>query len=660
MPAPGVTGSPLSPLSRPTRALLALAFLAVLVRTAWLSDDALISLRSVLNVTHGFGLTFNIDERVQTFTHPLWVLLLTVAYLLAGNVYAAAFALSIGVSLAAFWVAVGRAASAAQAWLVVVLLLFSRAFVDFSTSGLENPLSNLLLALFVAAALRVRPDGRPRLTTLWLLASLLYLSRPDDVLFAAPTVLAATWRAGRLGTSLRAAAVGLAPAALWTIFAVLYYGFPLPNTAYAKLSHGIHPSEVWRQGLLYLGDSLDRDPLTLAAIAFSIVFGLRTRGVARGLAVGLGLYVGYVVSIGGDFMAGRFMAVPLYLSALVLGWLARADARSWMVSAGIFAALGLSSAQIPLLSDSRFDRTAVKPSGTVDERAVYFRTSSLMLASRQSFRDPAWPRADDPRPARRVLETCGLMGSAGLEWGPYTHLLDECGLADPLLARLPALFNRDWRVGHFRRMIPRGYRESLEADANRLADPGLARYYDRLRALTRSPSLITRARLAEIWRTNTGAYVDLVDRAFYRHGGALAPLAAFAAIVPDGTPADAPEVRRLAGPLAITCEPRPGRRHLDITLDSNDRYLLTFVLANRIVAEFELGPIPPHRRREGLAAFTEDLPLAAVREGFDTVIVAPMSGDEPYALGHLLLDGEAATGLELRRRVAERDRRAPR
>jgi hypothetical protein len=36
--------------------LLTLTFLAVLIRTAWLSDDALISLRTVLNVTHGFGL----------------------------------------------------------------------------------------------------------------------------------------------------------------------------------------------------------------------------------------------------------------------------------------------------------------------------------------------------------------------------------------------------------------------------------------------------------------------------------------------------------------------------------------------------------------------------------------------------------------------------
>lgn len=60
---------------------------AALFRTAWMSDDALITLRTVLNVTRGFGLRFNVAERVQTFTHPLWMVLLTVGYLVTGNVY---------------------------------------------------------------------------------------------------------------------------------------------------------------------------------------------------------------------------------------------------------------------------------------------------------------------------------------------------------------------------------------------------------------------------------------------------------------------------------------------------------------------------------------------------------------------------------------------
>ena len=54
----------------------ALAIYALaLANTAWMCDDAYISFRSADNLIHGFGLTWNIDERVQVFTNPLWTLL---------------------------------------------------------------------------------------------------------------------------------------------------------------------------------------------------------------------------------------------------------------------------------------------------------------------------------------------------------------------------------------------------------------------------------------------------------------------------------------------------------------------------------------------------------------------------------------------------------
>jgi arabinofuranosyltransferase len=190
----------------------------VLVRTAWLSDDALITLRTVLNVTHGFGLRFNIAERVQTFTHPLWLGLLTAAYYLTANVYFAAFLSSILLSVLAFWMAITRAASGWQAAVVVIVLFFSRAFVDFSTSGLENPLSYVLLALFVGifAGTEGGPAARsPRraLTLLWTIASLLYLTRPDEILLVAPMLALGSWRLRQQAGLLRPAIVGLLPAA---------------------------------------------------------------------------------------------------------------------------------------------------------------------------------------------------------------------------------------------------------------------------------------------------------------------------------------------------------------------------------------------------------------------------------------------------------------
>lgn len=639
--------------------LVSLVFLAVLLRTAWLSDDALITLRSVLNVTHGYGLTFNVAERVQTFTHPLWLLLLTPVSVVTGNVYYAAFGLSIAISLTVFWLAVRGAATTAQAWLAATVLLLSRAFVDFSTSGLENPLSNLLLALFAGAALGRTRQGEPRLVALWTLGSLLYLSRPDDVLFVAPTLVVLTLQAGRSLATARRVALGLLPALLWTLFALVYYGFPFPNTAYAKLATGISRPELWYQGLFYMIDSIDRDPSSLVAIGLAIALGIVSRGPARTLAVGLVLYLVYVVSIGGDFMAGRFIATPVLLAVLLLSRLVTMEAsRAWIV-AGVLAVLGLSSSQVTLASDSRFDGTVGKAAGVVDERAFYFKTQSIVLANRLSFTQPEWSTGERLPLTMDVLDTCGLMGSAGLGWGPMTHMLDECALADPLLSRLPAVFNPEWRAGHFRRMIPDQYRESLEQRTNRLTDPALHALYEDLRVITRSRQLFSTERLAAIWRVNTGASAAGIDRRFYRYGGAIATLDDVAAVVPDGTFGDAPGVRDLTQPLAVFVPDQAGRRYIDVSLDSDDSYLLHFVKSNRLVASMTLGPIPQHRRQPGLATYTENLPASATRRGFDTIVIGPLVG-ENYAFGHLLLDGHAPTDAELTRRVTIRDRRTPR
>ena len=505
--------------------LLCLIFLAILLRTAWLSDDALITLRTVLNFTHGYGLTFNVAERVQTYTHPLWMLMLTGTYLVAGNVYYAAIGLSVGISLVVFWSTLRLAATSAQVWIVAAVLLFSRAFVDYSTSGLENPLSNLLLVAFVALLFRsseARVTSPPRLTGLWMVASLLYLARPDNVLLVAPALVWLTAQAGSWKLAARPTFTGLLPAAVWTAFSVIYYGFPFPNTAYAKLGHGIDRGELVHQGWIYLLDSIDRDPVTLVAILFAVTMGLAYRGPARWVAAGVLIDLAYVVSVGGDFMSGRFLTLPLFAAVLILSRAVPFERARALTAASLLAVVGLTSAQIPLLSDRRVEFTdaTLDPRvsngyGIVDERAFFFQKQSLLLANRQSFPPPEWPTgAIQPVPTS-VDIICGRLGATGLQ-GPLTHILDECALADPLLARLPAAYNSEWRIGHFIRMIPEGYRESLQQDVNLLLDISIRPIYDDLRLITRAPRLLSRARLAAIWRVNTGADQRQIDHRFYR------------------------------------------------------------------------------------------------------------------------------------------------
>src|SRR5664280_151358 len=57
--------------------ILGAILLYAILANAWIVDDAYITFRSIWNVHHGFGLRWNPSERVQTYTHPLWMLLIS-------------------------------------------------------------------------------------------------------------------------------------------------------------------------------------------------------------------------------------------------------------------------------------------------------------------------------------------------------------------------------------------------------------------------------------------------------------------------------------------------------------------------------------------------------------------------------------------------------
>ena len=325
----------------------------VLVRHAWVSDDAFITLRTVRNLLEGDGLRWNLHERVQGYTHPLWMFLLALFYAFIPDPMVSTLLLSLGLSMATLYVVAFRMRlSTPAALLALAILISSKSFVDYSTSGLENPLTHFLFAILLTQSLRgTTPDGdnviAPRSMALRvaLLAGLLALNRLDTVVLAIPFLLTAFWR---LRVSLREAfkilAVGFAPLLAWEIFAVIYYGFPFPNTAYAKLASGIPTSHLWHQGLYYYLSQIQFDPISLPTIACALVLlALKRERQLDAPVIGLLLYLAYIVWIGGDFMAGRFFSLPLLTAALLLAHLlreklARLGAIAYLPAAVVLAA----------------------------------------------------------------------------------------------------------------------------------------------------------------------------------------------------------------------------------------------------------------------------------------------------------------------------------
>jgi len=484
-------------------ALLALS----LLRTAWVSDDAYITFRSIDNLVHGYGLVWNVGERVQSFTHPLWLLLMTPLCAVTGEPYFTVLALCAVCSLAAVWVIVSRLA--VNAWGVVPVfaaLLSSKAFIDYSTSGLENPLTHLLLVIFLWCWW-TEPAGARRVGRLSLIGALCLLNRLDLAVLIGPALAMEAWRAGPR-VAFRPVIVGMLPLVAWALFAAGYFGSPFPNTAYAKLGAGLPADWVYVHGLAYIRRTLVADPVTLPVIALSIVALGRDRWRRDWpLVAGVVLSTIYVVRIGGDFMMGRFFAAPFVWSVAIL---ARAPWSSTCRRAGVLAGplivMGLLAPWEPaVLSGYGYSRLTnllhgdtsaeprdrfalVKVDSITDERRFY--EQSALLRQRPGHLRPD-PRAAAEGIAWRAqvppVVVFSYIGYRGFHAGPGVHIIDDMGLADPLLARLPA--RPDSFPGHFKRDLPEGYKETIVTGVNRIADPDLASYYERFRVVVSGPVL---------------------------------------------------------------------------------------------------------------------------------------------------------------------------
>lgn len=492
-------------------------YAAVLIRTAWLTDDAYITLRTVDNWVGGYGLRWNVAERVQSYTHPLWLLLISSLYALTHEAYYTLVGLCFGVSLLAMILLSRLAATLPAALVGVVLLTTSKAFVDYSTSGLENPLAHLLLLMAWGVYVQSDTTTAQRAGILAFLGSLVALTRLDLVLLLVPLFLHAAWCAARGGGLLewvRSTALGLTPLLAWEVFSVVYYGFPFPNTAYAKLGNsGQSTLDLAAQGFYYLGHSLRLDPLGLAALvaAAAMVFWQR-RPTSIAILAGVVAYALYIVEIGGDFMAGRFLTVCVLGAVFLVSRLAWSLRSACVVSAAILLASVVAVPQTPLRATAE---DVVGPAGdyqshrgVADERGYYVWRNGLLSRDRSAPRYGWVGRQDIPPRCVRPRESSGM---AAFTAGPAVHVIDHLALSEPLLARLPAQAVVFWRIGHVEREIPPGYVETLATGRIAICDAALARYYERLHLITSGP-LWTRDRFEAIVQLNTGQLDHLRDQ----------------------------------------------------------------------------------------------------------------------------------------------------
>lgn len=473
---------------------MVLLFTVIWWRTGWLSDDAYISYRTVDNFVHGFGLRYNVFERVQTYTNPLWVFLNAIPYFVTREGFYTFVAVCVLSSAAALCLAMLALRRAAACVVLALILLSSRAFMDFSTSGMENPLTHLLIAAAAWCVWR-RPAGARTVFWVSFITALATVNRLDAVLLLGPILLYTLWQA-RSVAAFAAACAGMLPVLLWLGFALFYYGFLFPNTAYAKLWVGNAPGVSINRGMEYLFATIQADPVTPLIVLAASVLAVVQRSL-RSIAwmSGAVLYCAYAVYVGGDFMMGRFFSGPALMGALILA--EAIGTRPWRIAVPAYAAAALAALLLvphAILLDSIAHQAPAgayyNDRGVWDMRLAFTHTSGIAYAA-WGTPMPTHPYAVSGRELRAAGKpVTGLFGAAGMRAffaGPLLRLVDMHAITDPLLARLPPMDNKEAAIGHLRRFVPPGYMKSVETGENVIADPAVKAMYDDLRTVTQGP-----------------------------------------------------------------------------------------------------------------------------------------------------------------------------
>ncbi len=453
---------------------------------AWACDDIMITMRAVLNFVNGYGPVSNVGERVQPFTHPLWFFLLSFTYFLTKNWYLTPFYLSIIISLLTFILFIIYNRNNLFSLIIgSVTLICSKSYINFSTSGLEAPLSHLLLLLLVIIGENIRnslyKSDKRKLGLFFLIFSLIFLTRQDLILLTFPYILYISKTSNiKIKTIILTFLTYSVPASLWELFSLYYYGFPFPNTYYAKQYTGI-PLEIYiRQGLNYITSFLLFDPFAMFMLILSLFLFFYKKNFLA-INIGIILYVCYIIYVGGDFMAGRFFTPVLFFSVLKFRYLIFKN----YIEPSIFTTLIIISGILSITMEKRGFYTLPGHywyKGIADEQGEYYQNRNLKAAIRETKNSATlnW----DFKKATNIEMERGSGAITALTLGPNIYILDVYALNQPLLARIPASDNIRFRPGHVERRIPTGYIESIREEKNIIQNKEIHDFYNHLYRVT--------------------------------------------------------------------------------------------------------------------------------------------------------------------------------
>ena len=504
-------------------------FIVLITALAWQSDDAYHAYIMARNLVEGNGFVYNIGERATASSCPLFTLVIAAGYFVIRNMFIVSLMICIAFSAAAYSVVVKHfCKNKGQIIITFAILVGSYSFMSYTTAGLENCMLFFLAAWFMVVYFENETFRAKQLLYIAILISLIAMTRMDAVLIFAPMAVY-VYLAKRERTSfiksVGIAIVGLLPFILWEVFATFYFGFPFPNTAYAKLGTNFPLSEYIIRGIKYFKYTFMCDPITLLVPFFIIIAAIMIKKADYIWAMaGVLLYGVYLLYIGGDFMLGRHFTVMLFVSVIVYLVLRNREGnlrRPGLCFDKVFTAvivLSLIYSYSTQIITEQFLFGGKYSSDISDERKGYFEYTSLVdnaisyfttgeMCIRDVWKENSINEVEEGNFLGNVLDNAP---GISVYYHPNVYLVDKYALADPFLTKLPAVKDENWRIGHMYRDIPLGYSETLLYGDNHMENEDLAEYLDIIRLITRG-DLFDSNRISAIIHMNLGDYDYLLD-----------------------------------------------------------------------------------------------------------------------------------------------------
>ncbi len=305
--------------------LLVAAYVGHSLTVNYVIDDSFITFRYVNNFIHGNGPVYNPGERVEGYTHFLWVALLAGGQRLLPAVDLFPIARALGILFGALAIVlVCRFSSVVYAgptgWglLAGAFLATHAGLAAWGGAGLDTTIFAFLITAGAFAYVRYLKlnSGFPASPLVFALAAMV---RPDALLFFGITSLFALLyecRTKGVTTGIKRMLVWSAAfLSLWAPYFVWryeYYGYLFPNVYYAKVGTG---TDQYLRGLRYVLDYAGTyGGILLAPLLLFLLFVPRRAAWRDYLFVLVGAYGLYIVYVGGDGLGfSRFVVhiVPL-------------------------------------------------------------------------------------------------------------------------------------------------------------------------------------------------------------------------------------------------------------------------------------------------------------------------------------------------------------